>query len=325
MKQADTLDFAELPRRLRGPHPAARAHRQAHPRRPRGHDRHITNPGTIGTMHSVPRLMPGQGVIVGVGAIIFPPEYESADPQTLAELGVGKVVTLTSTYDHRIIQGAESGEMLAAVHDLLVGSDGFYDDIFASLGVPYEPARWSQDHRPVPGSLEGLEKVDRGAATREHVPRARSPDREPRSARAEEAAHAPRARPDPLGPHDLGPRARVPHGRARGRVDDEAPRHPRRAARRVRAHDRRRVHAHPGARSEGLDPGTRRRRAHRESTTTTRSRSSAGSTRPRPSSVSCTRSSSARSASASKARRRSSRLLAFLLDAAADDGHARTS
>ena len=72
----------------------------------------ITNPGTIGTMHSVPRLMPGQGVIVGVGAIVFPPEYESADPQTLAELGVGKVVTLTSTYDHRIIQGAESGELL---------------------------------------------------------------------------------------------------------------------------------------------------------------------------------------------------------------------
>ena len=119
----------------------------------------ITNPGTIGTMHSVPRLMPGQGVIIGVGAIIFPPEYESADPQTLAELGVGKVVTLTSTYDHRIIQGAESGELLAAVHDALVGTNGFYDEIFASLGVPYEPARWTQDHRPVPGSVEGFEKV----------------------------------------------------------------------------------------------------------------------------------------------------------------------
>jgi 2-oxoglutarate decarboxylase len=119
----------------------------------------ITNPGTIGTMHSVPRLMPGQGVIVGVGAIVFPPEYESADPQTLAELGVGKVVTLTSTYDHRIIQGAESGEMLAAIHDLLNGKEGFYDEIFASLGVPYEPARWSQDHRPVAGSVEDLEKT----------------------------------------------------------------------------------------------------------------------------------------------------------------------
>jgi 2-oxoglutarate dehydrogenase E1 component len=158
VKQADTLDFAafhaayeDLVRRARnsklGPDDLA------------GTTVSITNPGTIGTMHSVPRLMPGQGVIVGVGAIIYPPEYESADPQTLAELGVGKVVTLTSTYDHRIIQGAESGEMLAAVHDLLVGANNFYDDIFASLGVPYEPARWSQDHRPVPGSVEGLEKV----------------------------------------------------------------------------------------------------------------------------------------------------------------------
>ncbi|MDQ1509702.1 MAG: multifunctional 2-oxoglutarate metabolism enzyme, partial [Actinomycetota bacterium] len=81
----------------------------------------LTNPGTIGTLHSVPRLMPGQGVIVGVGAITYPPEYEGADPQTLAEIGVSKTVTLTSTYDHRIIQGAESGEFLATLHDLLLG------------------------------------------------------------------------------------------------------------------------------------------------------------------------------------------------------------
>ncbi len=158
VKQADTLDFAsfrtayeDLVKRARdgklGADDLA------------GTTVTITNPGTIGTMHSVPRLMPGQGVIVGVGAIVFPPEYESADPQTLAELGVGKVVTLTSTYDHRIIQGAESGEMLAAMHDLLAGGEGFYDEIFASLGVPYEPARWSQDHRPVAGSVEDLEKT----------------------------------------------------------------------------------------------------------------------------------------------------------------------
>ncbi|MDQ1508988.1 MAG: multifunctional 2-oxoglutarate metabolism enzyme [Actinomycetota bacterium] len=158
VKQADTLDFAgfrtayeDLVKRARdgklGADDLA------------GTTVTITNPGTIGTMHSVPRLMPGQGVIVGVGAIVFPPEYESADPQTLAGLGVGKVVTLTSTYDHRIIQGAESGEMLAAMHDLLAGREGFYDEIFASLGVPYEPARWSQDHRPVAGSVEDLEKT----------------------------------------------------------------------------------------------------------------------------------------------------------------------
>src|SRR5262249_9466727 len=120
----------------------------------------ITNPGTIGTMHSVPRLMPGQGVIIGVGAIVYPPEYEGADPQTLAEIGVSKIVTLTSTYDHRIIQGAESGEFLATIHDFLLGGDGFYDNLFASFGVPYEPARWSSDHRPLDNnSVEAQDKV----------------------------------------------------------------------------------------------------------------------------------------------------------------------
>ncbi len=119
----------------------------------------LTNPGTIGTLHSVPRLMPGQGVIVGVGAIAYPPEYEGADPQTLAEIGVSKTVTLTSTYDHRIIQGAESGEFLATLHDLLLGGDGFYDDIFASFGVPYEPARWSPDRSPLEGSVEAQHKI----------------------------------------------------------------------------------------------------------------------------------------------------------------------
>ncbi len=119
----------------------------------------LTNPGTIGTLHSVPRLMPGQGVIVGVGAITYPPEYEGADPQTLAEIGISKTVTLTSTYDHRIIQGAESGEFLAQLHDLLLGRDDFYDDIFASFAVPYEPARWSPDRVPLEGSVEAQDKI----------------------------------------------------------------------------------------------------------------------------------------------------------------------
>jgi multifunctional 2-oxoglutarate metabolism enzyme len=105
----------------------------------------ITNPGTIGTMHSVPRLMPGQGFIVGVGAIGLPAEFEGADQRTIAELGVSKTFTLTSTYDHRVIQGAESGRFLAVIHDLLLGDEEFYDDIFQSFGVPYEPARWSVD------------------------------------------------------------------------------------------------------------------------------------------------------------------------------------
>ncbi len=119
----------------------------------------LTNPGTIGTLHSVPRLMPGQGVIVGVGAITYPPEYEGADPQTLAEIGVSKTVTLTSTYDHRIIQGAESGEFLATLHDLLLGGDEFYDDLFASFAVPYEPARWSSDRSPSDSSVEAQDKI----------------------------------------------------------------------------------------------------------------------------------------------------------------------
>ena len=91
----------------------------------------LTNPGTIGTVQSVPRLMPGQGVIVGVGSIDFPAEFQGADPQNLATMGVSKVVTVTSTYDHRIIQGAESGLFLKRVHELLLGEHGFFDDIFA--------------------------------------------------------------------------------------------------------------------------------------------------------------------------------------------------
>jgi len=105
----------------------------------------LTNPGTIGTEHSVPRLMPGQGAIVGVGAMEYPAAYQGASPDTIARLAISKTVTLTSTYDHRIIQGAQSGEFLRIVHDLLLGGDGFYDDIFKSLRIPYEPVRWVTD------------------------------------------------------------------------------------------------------------------------------------------------------------------------------------
>ncbi len=108
----------------------------------------ITNPGTLGTVQSVPRLMPGQGAIFGVGALSWPAGFEAADPRALAELGVGKVMTLTSTYDHRIIQGAESGLFLKYVAECLAGSHDFYDEIFASLGIPYEPARWAKDANP---------------------------------------------------------------------------------------------------------------------------------------------------------------------------------
>ncbi len=121
----------------------------------------LTNPGTVGTVQSVPRLMPGQGVIVGVGRIGFPPEYEGADPRTIAMAGIGRTLTMTSTYDHRIIQGAESGLFLARVHELLMGADGFYDDIFHSMGIPYVPARWAVDDNPPPGTQQWAEKQAR--------------------------------------------------------------------------------------------------------------------------------------------------------------------
>jgi 2-oxoglutarate dehydrogenase E1 component len=108
----------------------------------------LTNPGTIGTVSSVPRLMPGQGAIIGVGALDYPVEYSGADPSTLAELGISKVLTITSTYDHRIVQGAESGLFLQKVHKLLTGEDGFYEEIFGSLGVPYEAVAWRRDVNP---------------------------------------------------------------------------------------------------------------------------------------------------------------------------------
>ena len=109
----------------------------------------ITNPGTIGTVQSVPRLMPGQGVIVGVGSIEYPAEFQGADTANLNTLGVSKVVTVTSTYDHRIIQGAESGMFLKRVHELLLGEHGFYDDMFRSLDIPYNAVQWSSDVSPL--------------------------------------------------------------------------------------------------------------------------------------------------------------------------------
>ncbi|MEI2777063.1 MAG: multifunctional oxoglutarate decarboxylase/oxoglutarate dehydrogenase thiamine pyrophosphate-binding subunit/dihydrolipoyllysine-residue succinyltransferase subunit [Tetrasphaera sp.] len=105
----------------------------------------LTNPGTIGTVHSVPRLMQGQGTIIGVGALEYPAEWQGASTTILNRNGVSKILTLTSTYDHRIIQGAQSGDLLRIIHGLLLGQEGFYDDIFESLRVPYEPVRWVQD------------------------------------------------------------------------------------------------------------------------------------------------------------------------------------
>ncbi|MSO26441.1 MAG: multifunctional oxoglutarate decarboxylase/oxoglutarate dehydrogenase thiamine pyrophosphate-binding subunit/dihydrolipoyllysine-residue succinyltransferase subunit [Candidatus Nanopelagicales bacterium] len=105
----------------------------------------LTNPGTIGTNHSVPRLMIGQGCIVGVGAMEYPAEWAGASAETIARNAVSKVMTLTSTYDHRVIQGAQSGEFLRRIHQLLLGEADFFGEIFRSLRIPYEPVRWAQD------------------------------------------------------------------------------------------------------------------------------------------------------------------------------------
>ncbi len=133
----------------------------------------LTNPGGIGTVHSVPRLMAGQGVIVGVGAMEYPAEFQGASDQRLAEIGVSKIMTLTSTYDHRVIQGAESGEFLRRIHNLLLGEDGFYDEVFTSLRLPYEPVRWVKDldegrHGAVDKTARVLEIID-AYRTRGHL------------------------------------------------------------------------------------------------------------------------------------------------------------
>jgi 2-oxoglutarate dehydrogenase E1 component len=109
----------------------------------------LTNPGTIGTTASNPRLMAGQGAIIATGSIAFPPEFQAMTPQAVSRLGISKVMTITSTYDHRIIQGAESGQFLARIHELLLGADDFYEGIFADLGVPFKPLHWAEDQNPL--------------------------------------------------------------------------------------------------------------------------------------------------------------------------------
>jgi 2-oxoglutarate dehydrogenase E1 component len=95
----------------------------------------LTNPGGIGTVASVPRLLSGQSAIIATGSIAYPPEWSHASPERLKQLGVSKVMTLTSTYDHRVIQGAESGAFLRRVEQLLRGEDGFYEAVAVDLGI----------------------------------------------------------------------------------------------------------------------------------------------------------------------------------------------
>ncbi len=119
----------------------------------------LTNPGMIGTTMSVARLMPGQGVIVGAGAIGYPPEYYAYPPESVSKVGISEVMTITSTYDHRVIQGAESGAFLSYIAELLLGGHDFYQEIFEHLTIPYQPYSLSTDSTPQLGATEQTEEM----------------------------------------------------------------------------------------------------------------------------------------------------------------------
>lgn len=126
----------------------------------------LTNPGTIGTVASNPRLMSGQSAIIATGAIEYPAEYQAMTPAALSSLGISKIITLTSTYDHRVIQGAESGLFLAKIHEFLVGQHNFYDEIFTDLEINYPPMRWAVDYNP---SLFGSDRASELAEKQANV------------------------------------------------------------------------------------------------------------------------------------------------------------
>jgi multifunctional 2-oxoglutarate metabolism enzyme len=124
----------------------------------------LTNPGTLGTVASNPRLMAGQSAIIATGAIEYPAEYQAMTAGALSSLGISKVITLTSTYDHRVIQGAESGLFLAKIHEFLIGQHNFYGEIFKDLEINYPPLRWAEDYNPsIFGSNHASEQAEKQA------------------------------------------------------------------------------------------------------------------------------------------------------------------
>jgi len=163
IKRADTLTFGEFLASYEDLVRRARSNKLT-PADFQGTTLSLTNPGGIGTVHSVPRLMRGQGCIIGAGALEYPAEFQGASDKTLNELAIGKTITLTSTYDHRVIQGAGSGEFLKKVHELLTGQRGFYDDIFAALRIPYAPIHWASDI-----NVDVSERVDKTARVQELI------------------------------------------------------------------------------------------------------------------------------------------------------------
>lgn len=163
IKRADTMTFAEFLAAYEDVVSRARANKLTAADF-QGVTISLTNPGGIGTEHSVPRLMRGQGCIVGAGALEYPAAFQGSSPKTLAELGIGKTITLTSTYDHRVIQGAGSGEFLKRVHERLIGENQFYEEIFAALRIPYDPIHWAEDI-----NVDKSSRIDKTARVQELI------------------------------------------------------------------------------------------------------------------------------------------------------------
>ncbi|CAN5259665.1 multifunctional oxoglutarate decarboxylase/oxoglutarate dehydrogenase thiamine pyrophosphate-binding subunit/dihydrolipoyllysine-residue succinyltransferase subunit [soil metagenome] len=126
----------------------------------------LTNPGTLGTVASNPRLMAGQSAIIATGAIEYPAEFQGMTAAALSQIGVSRTITLTSTYDHRVIQGAESGLFLAKLHEYIIGQHGFYNEIFTDLEINYPPLRWAEDFNP---SLFGNDRANEQAEKQANV------------------------------------------------------------------------------------------------------------------------------------------------------------
>jgi 2-oxoglutarate decarboxylase len=131
----------------------------------------LTNPGPMGTTSSIARLMPGQGLILATGAIDYPAGFSAMAPQAISNLGVSKVMTLSCTYDHRIVQGAESGMFLGRIEELLLGRHGFYEELFADLAIPYRPFHWAVDRNPalVSGDVSRLREIENQARVLELI------------------------------------------------------------------------------------------------------------------------------------------------------------
>ena len=169
LKRAGTLGFAEFLAAYETIVDKAR-HNKLMPDDFAGATMTLTNPGGLGTVASVPRLMPGQGTIIATGSIAFPPEFSSVNAATIAQLGVSKIMTMTSTYDHRVIQGAESGSFLRLVDQMLQGEGGFYEEVATQLSLVLSPATQGEGP-PVSARTQALEapRSARGEVALSHV------------------------------------------------------------------------------------------------------------------------------------------------------------